>query len=47
MCPRDFLGELDYWGLSALHLGEKKHFYHIIIVYSTFNFKAVCQSLKV
>ena len=23
MCPRDFLGELDYWGLSALHLGKK------------------------
>ena len=22
VCPRDFLGELDYWGLSALHLGE-------------------------
>ena len=21
MCPRDFLGELEYWGLSALHLG--------------------------
>lgn len=21
MCPRDFLGELDYWGLSTLHLG--------------------------
>ena len=21
VCPRDFLGELDYWGLSALHLG--------------------------
>jgi len=20
VCPRDFLGELDYWGLSALHL---------------------------
>ena len=20
-CPLDFLGELDYWGLSALHLG--------------------------
>ena len=23
VCPRDFLGELDYWGLSALHLGIK------------------------
>ena len=23
MCPRDFLGELEYWGLSALHLGNK------------------------
>ena len=23
VCPRDFLGELDYWGLSALHLGER------------------------
>ena len=22
VCPRDFLGELDYWGLSALHLGK-------------------------
>ena len=22
VCPRDFLGELDYWGLSALHLGQ-------------------------
>ena len=22
VCPRDFLGELEYWGLSALHLGE-------------------------
>ena len=22
VCPRDFLGELQYWGLSALHLGE-------------------------
>ena len=21
VCPRDFLGELEYWGLSALHLG--------------------------
>ena len=21
VCPRDFIGELDYWGLSALHLG--------------------------
>jgi len=20
VCPRDFLGELEYWGLSALHL---------------------------
>ena len=20
VCPRDFLGELQYWGLSALHL---------------------------
>ena len=23
VCPRDFIGELDYWGLSALHLGIK------------------------
>ena len=23
VCPRDFLGELDYWGLSPLHLGVK------------------------
>ena len=22
VCPRDFLGELHYWGLSALHLGN-------------------------
>ena len=22
VCPVDFLGELDYWGLSALHLGS-------------------------
>ena len=22
VCPRDFVGELEYWGLSALHLGE-------------------------
>ena len=22
VCPRDFLGELEYWGLSALHLGN-------------------------
>ena len=22
ICPRDFLGELEYWGLSALHLGQ-------------------------
>lgn len=22
VCPRDFIGELEYWGLSALHLGE-------------------------
>ena len=22
VCPRDFLGELEYWGLSALHLGH-------------------------
>ena len=21
VCPRDFLGELEYWGLSALHIG--------------------------
>ena len=21
VCPRDFVGELEYWGLSALHLG--------------------------
>ena len=21
VCPRDFLGELEYWGLSVLHLG--------------------------
>ena len=21
---KDFLGELDYWGLSALHLGNSK-----------------------
>ena len=21
VCPRDFIGELEYWGLSALHLG--------------------------
>ena len=24
VCPRDFLGELEYWGLSALHLGSRK-----------------------
>ena len=23
VCPRDFLGELEYWGLSALHLGQQ------------------------
>ena len=23
VCPRDFMGELEYWGLSALHLGKK------------------------
>ena len=23
VCPRDFIGELEYWGLSALHLGEQ------------------------
>ncbi len=23
VCPRDFIGELDYWGLSALHLGTR------------------------
>ena len=22
VCPRDFLGELEFWGLSALHLGD-------------------------
>ena len=22
VCPRDFLGELEYWGLSALHIGH-------------------------
>ena len=22
VCPLDFLGELKYWGLSALHLGK-------------------------
>ena len=22
VCPRDFLGELEFWGLSALHLGK-------------------------
>ena len=22
VCPRDFLGELEYWGLSSLHLGK-------------------------
>ena len=22
VCPRDFLGELEYWGLSSLYLGR-------------------------
>jgi hypothetical protein len=22
VCPRDFLGELEYWGLSSLYLGK-------------------------
>ena len=22
VCPRDFLGELEYWGLSPLYLGK-------------------------
>ena len=26
VCPRDFLGELEYWGLSALHLGYIKRY---------------------
>lgn len=25
VCPRDFLGELEYWGLSALHLGQPQY----------------------
>ena len=24
VCPRDFLGELEYWGLSSLYLGAVK-----------------------
>ena len=24
VCPRDFLGELEYWGLSSLYLGKSK-----------------------
>ena len=27
VCPRDFLGELEYWGLSALHLGQPQSRY--------------------
>ena len=23
VCPRDFLGELEYWGLSSLYLGNE------------------------
>ena len=29
VCPRDFLGELEYWGLSSLYLGR---IYYIIIM---------------
>ena len=31
VCPRDFLGELDYWGLSALHLGRSYQYSSVII----------------
>ena len=35
VCPRDFLGELEYWGLSALHLGYIKRYK---IIFSKFKY---------
>ena len=34
VCPRDFLGELEYWGLSALHLGNYNNYSNHIPFYS-------------
>ena len=33
VCPRDFLGELEYWGLSSLYLGKSKS----LQMHSSFN----------
>ena len=33
VCPRDFVGELEYWGLSALHLGENWNKFCLCVFY--------------